>query len=122
MDLKQLEIKSDSRGSLVEAFKFPTDGQLFYIISPPNETRGNHYHTRKTEKFLVIYGSAHIVSKDRVTNNVMKVEVSGGKPVIVTIPPNNTHYITASSEGAIFLVWVDELFNPEDPDTIKEEL
>lgn len=40
MDLKQLEVKTDSRGSLVEAFKFPNDGQLFYIKINPNETRG----------------------------------------------------------------------------------
>jgi UDP-2-acetamido-2,6-beta-L-arabino-hexul-4-ose reductase len=122
VQLEQLEIKSDSRGSLVEAFKFPTDGQLFYIIAKPNERRGEHYHEHKTERFLVIYGSAVIESKDRETNNVMKAEVSGAKPITVTIPPNHTHHITATSEGAIFLVWVNELYDENDPDTIREEL
>lgn len=122
MDLKQLEVKKDPRGSLVEAFKFPSDGQLFYVIANPNETRGNHYHTRKTERFLVIYGSATITVKNRDTDDVMKVEVSGYKPMAVTISPNHTHSITASDEGAIFLVWVDEQYNEDDPDTVMEEV
>jgi UDP-2-acetamido-2,6-beta-L-arabino-hexul-4-ose reductase len=122
MQLEKLEIKSDRRGSLVEAFKFPKDGQLFYIIAKPHERRGEHYHTRKTERFLVIYGSAIIESKDRETNDVMKVEVTGARPMSVTIPPNHTHHITATEEGAIFLVWVDELFDKNNPDTIQEEL
>lgn len=122
MDLKQLEVKKDSRGSLIEAYKLPNDGQVFYVIANPNETRGNHFHERKTERFLVIYGSAVIESKDRNTGNIMKVEVSGYKPVAVTIPPNNTHRITATDEGAIFMVWVDEVFNKDDPDTIGEEI
>lgn len=121
MDLKQLEVKTDSRGSLVEAFKFPNDGQLFYIKINPNETRGNHYHTRKTERFLVIEGSATIVAKDRKTDNTMNVTVGADKPMVVTISPNHTHYI-ASDRGAIILVWVDEIFNKDDPDTIMEEI
>lgn len=122
MHLETLEPKHDERGTLVEAFKFPNDGQLFYVVAKPHETRGNHYHKHKTENFLVIYGSAEIVSKDRDSSNVMKVTVNGNNPISVKIPPNNTHSITASDEGCIFLVWVDELFNPDDPDTIKEEV
>lgn len=122
MDLKQLETKSDSRGTLVEAYKLPNDGQLFYVIAKPNQMRGNHYHERKTEHFLVIYGSAEIVVKNRETNDVMKVEVSGSKPMKVTVSPNHTHNITATSEGCIFLVWCDEQFNEEDPDTFPEEI
>lgn len=122
MDLKSREVKKDHRGSLVEAFKFPNDGQVFYVIANPNETRGNHYHERKTEHFLVIYGSATITVKNRETDDVMKVEVSGYKPMEVTVYPNHTHSITATDEGAIFLVWCDEVFNKKDPDTIGEEI
>lgn len=122
MQLEQLEVKKDTRGSLVEAFKFPHDGQAMYIIANPHESRGNHYHLRKTEVFLVIYGSAEITVKDRKTNNVMKVEVNGTQPMSVKIIPNHTHVITATDEGAIILAWVDEQFDPENPDTYQEEV
>lgn len=122
MELENLTIKSDPRGSLVEAFKLPTDGQIFYVIANPLETRGNHYHLRKSETFLVIYGSATIVVKDRETGNLMEAIVSGSRPLSVKIVPNHTHSITASDEGAIFMVWVDERFNEKDPDTYPEEI
>lgn len=121
MNLETLEVKSDERGSLIEAFKFP-DGQLFYVIIKPGETRGNHYHNRKTEKFLVIWGSAIISVKDRETSNVMKAEVNGLNPMVAVISPNHTHNITATNEGCILLVWVDEVYDEKDPDTIQEEL
>jgi UDP-2-acetamido-2,6-beta-L-arabino-hexul-4-ose reductase len=122
MQLDQLVPKTDYRGSLVEAFKFPTDGQLFYVMALPGQSRGNHYHQRKTERFIIIAGSAELSSKDRTTGNVMKAELNGGRPMIVTVPPNNTHSITAGEEGVIFLVWVDEQFNNKDPDTFPEEI
>lgn len=122
MELKPLETKSDRRGTLVEAFKFPADGQVFYVIANPGESRGNHYHTRKTETFLVIYGSAEISVKNRETGDVMNAQLNGSKPISVKIVPNHTHRITASDEGAIFLVWADEVFNLDDTDTYMEEI
>jgi UDP-2-acetamido-2,6-beta-L-arabino-hexul-4-ose reductase len=122
VDLQKLEVKSDSRGSLVEAFKFPNDGQLFYVVIKPGESRGNHYHNRKIERFLVIWGSATISVKDRESGNVMKATVTGDDPMVAKITPNNTHNIAATNEGCILLVWVDEIFNPKDPDTIGEEI
>lgn len=122
MDLQLLEPKEDSRGTLVEAYKFPNDGQLFYVKAFPGEMRGNHYHLRKTERFLVIDGAAEIISRDRDTGNVMKVVANGTRPLVVTIPPNNTHSITALDDGCLFLVWVDEQFNEKDADTFAEEI
>lgn len=122
MQLEQLEAKSDYRGTLVEAFKLPTDGQVFYVIAKPYESRGNHYHIRKTETFIVIYGSAEIQVKDRSKGTIMKAELGGQNPMAVTVAPNNTHSITASDEGCIFLVWCDEQLNPEDTDTFPEEI
>ena len=122
MQIEQLEVHEDERGILVEAFKFPKDGQVFSVIANPNETRGNHYHTRKIEEFLVIYGSATIEARDRETGHKMKVEVSGTNPLRVKIMPNHTHAITASSQGAVFIVWANEIFDKKDPDTFGEEL
>lgn len=122
MKLEHLESKVDRRGTLVEAFKLPADGQVFYVIAEPGETRGNHYHLRKTEHFLVIYGSAEIQARDRSTDNVMKLVASGGDPIVATILPNTTHNITATHDGCIFMVWCDEIFNDEDADTYPEEI
>lgn len=122
MDLQQLDIKSDRRGTLVEAFKLPNDGQVFYINAVPFETRGNHYHLRKTEHFLVVFGSAEFQTRDRDSGNTMKVVVGGERPMTVAIHPNHTHSVMATEEGAIILVWCDEQFNPDDPDTYGEEI
>jgi dTDP-4-dehydrorhamnose 3,5-epimerase-like enzyme len=122
MDLKPLAVKTDNRGSLIEAFKLPSDGLVFYVIIEPNETRGNHYHLRKTEHFLVVSGTAVMRVRDRTTENTMKVEVGGQNPMIMTIAPNNTHSITANWEGALVMVWCDEQFNEDDPDTYEEEV
>jgi len=122
MELKKLEVKSDKRGDLIEAYKFPHDGQVFYVVSAPNQTRGNHYHKRKIEHFLVISGDAEIHVRDRKTMDVMKVSASGSNPLVATIYPNNTHNITAGVNGCIFMVWCDEIFDPENPDTFREEV
>ena len=122
MNIEPLEVKKDDRGSLVEAFKLPTDGQVFYVVANPHQTRGNHYHLRKTEHFLVIYGSAEVQVKDRDSGNLMKIETAGNKPMVVTVTPNHTHNITSTDEGCIFLVWCDEQFDEADPDTYPEEI
>lgn len=122
MHLKPLDVQTDRRGSLVEAFKLPSDGQIFYVVAEPNETRGNHYHLRKTEHFLVVYGSAKMQVRDRATENVMNVEVTGQKPMVISVHPNNTHNIIANDGGAIFIVWCDEQFDENDPDTFPEEI
>jgi UDP-2-acetamido-2,6-beta-L-arabino-hexul-4-ose reductase len=122
MDLNNLDIHQDERGSFVETFKLPSDGQVSYAITKPGELRGNHYHTRKTEYFSVIYGSATIAVKNRDTGDVIKVEVSGSKPMIAKIVPNHTHYLEATDEGCICIIWCDEQFDPKDPDTYPEEL
>jgi len=122
MDIKPLDMKSDNRGTLVEAFKLPADGQVNYINAMPGEPRGNHYHMRKTECFLTIAGSTEMQVRDRDTGNLMKVISSGDRPMLISIFANHTHTITALEGGAIVLIWVDEPFNPADPDTFPEEI
>lgn len=122
MDLKKLDLKIDDRGVFVEAWRLPNDGQISYITIYPLETRGNHYHERKTENFLVLSGSAEFQIKDRETGNINKVSVTGLQPMTVKIIPNHTHTVTATDEGCVCLIWCDEQFNDKDADTIKEEL
>jgi len=121
MKLDKLDPKTDERGTFVEAIKLPNDGQVSYLIINPDEMRGNHYHTRKIEQFVVIHGSAVITCKDRNTGTVMKAELGGQNPMMVEVHPDNTHNIT-SKHGCIVMIWCNEQFNKDDPDTFAEEI
>lgn len=119
----KLEIKSDERGNLIEIFKFPDIGQIFYSTTNPGFTRGNHYHNRKIERFCVVEGSALIRLRNRQTNEIKEYMVSGKNPEVVEMTLNWTHNIKNIGEGGMkLLVWVNEVFDPEDPDTFFEEV
>lgn len=121
---EKLEIKADDRGRLVSVFQFPKDvGEVFFSTSKPGAVRGRHYHLRKTEHFCVIAGTAKIRLRDRVTNELREYLVSGDEPEIVKTIINWTHDITNTGETEmILLVWSDEVFDPNDPDTFFEEV
>lgn len=123
MENKKLEKKSDARGDLVEVFKIPSVGQIFYSTSKPGVVRGNHYHTRKIEQFCVIEGEAKIRLRSRYTNEIKEYLVSGRNPEIVEMTVNWTHNIQNIGDGEMkLLVWSNEVFNPDDPDTFAEEV
>lgn len=110
---------TDERGELVEVFKFPHDGQVFCVRMPQGLVRGNHYHKRKTEHFCVISGEATISVRGRGQKQFDQYSVSGREPEVVTIALGNVHNIEAVTD-CVLLVWVDELFNANDPDTYAE--
>ena len=120
---EKLEIKRDERGVLVELFKIPSVGQVFYSTSKPGITRGNHYHLRKMERFCVIEGSAKIRLRNRETGEIKEYLVSGDTPEIIEMPVNWTHNIkNVGDEEMKLIVWADEVFNSDDPDTYREEV
>lgn len=125
---EKLEIKSDERGKLIEVFKIPGAGQLFYATTRPGFIRGNHYHTRKIEKFCVIEGKAKIKLRNRETGEIKEFIVSGDEPQIIEMPINWTHSVEniggdeMKSTEMKLLAWVNEIFNSEDPDTFAEEV
>lgn len=120
---EKLEIKQDERGKLIEIFKIPGVGQIFYSTTKPGSIRGNHYHTRKKEYFCVIEGKGKIRLRNRETNKVEEHIVSGDALEIVEMKINWTHNIENIGESEMkLLVWVNEVFNPDDPDTYQEEL
>lgn len=121
MDLTKLDPKTDHRGTLVEAFTH-SGGQVHYIIINPGETRGNHYHTRKIEEFILVSGTAIVTVKNRFNGDVFSYEASANDPVKITVVPHHTHKITAGSEGAVVISWNSEVFDPEDTDTYLEEV
>lgn len=117
------KIKRDERGFLAELFRIPGAGQLFFSTSKPGAVRGNHYHSRKIERFCVIEGKAKIRLRDRETGEIKEYFVSGDTPEIIDMPINWTHNITNIGYGEMkLLVWVNEVFDTEDPDTYREEV
>lgn len=109
---KQLNVKVDNRGSLVEIIKTETAGQIFISKTKSDIERGNHYHNRKVEKFCVIEGEGEIKLRDIYSNDVYIFKVSGEKTGIVDIPPGFTHSIkNIGKRDMITLFWVNEIFD-----------
>ena len=120
---EKLEIKQDERGKLFEVFKNPKFGQVHYSTTKPGFIRGNHYHMRKQEKFCVIEGKAKIRLRNRETGEKIEYEVSGEEPRLIEMPFNWAHSIQNIGDTEMkLLVWTNEVFNPEDPDTFTEEV
>jgi UDP-2-acetamido-2,6-beta-L-arabino-hexul-4-ose reductase len=115
--------KSDERGTLVEAVKERTGGQMFYSSTKPGKTRGNHYHRRKIERFFVIKGQASLKIRKIGSTKIFEYKIDGDEPSFVDIPLHYTHNITnIGSEDLITLFWANELFNTQDTDTFQEDV
>lgn len=118
---EKLEIKSDERGNLIEIFKIPEVGQIFYSTSRPGIVRGNHYHTRKREWFCVVDGEGFIRMRNRDTQEIREFKVSGKRPEVIEMLVNWTHSIQNIGSGEMkLIVRSSEVFNPKDPDTFAE--
>jgi len=118
-----LKRNEDQRGVFVETIKTALGGQFSFSTTVPGVTRGNHYHTRKIERFTVIKGKATIELRRIGTDDKMIFELSGEKPSFVDMPVWVTHNITnVGDEELITLFWINEFFNPEDPDTYFENV
>lgn len=119
----KLEIKEDERGKALELFKFPGIGLVFYSTTKPGMTRGNHYHLRKKEYFCVIEGRGKITLRSLETDEIKEYEVSGDDPEAVEMPVNWTHNIKNTGNGEMkLIIWADEVYNPQDPDTYPEKV
>ena len=116
-----LPLYSDARGSLFEIVKLVQGGQVFFSTTRPGIVRGNHYHTRKIERFCVVQGKALIQMRHIGTRFVRDYTVSGESPTLVDIPVFYTHSITNIGEDNLLtLFWANEIFDAADPDTFPE--
>ena len=114
---------TDSRGSFVELFKSKDSGQVSYFTAHPGITRGGHYHHTKTEKFMVISGTARFRFRHMLTDEYYETVTSGDKPVMVETIPGWAHDVTnIGDEELIAIVWANEVFDPAHPDTIFSKL
>ncbi len=117
------EVHTDARGYLAEVLKELSGGQVFFSVTKPGITRGNHFHMRKVERFCVIQGSATIRLRKIGTSTVTEYQVEGTKPSFVDMPVCSTHNITnTGNTDVLTLFWTNELFNPEDADTYYENV
>ncbi len=111
----------DSRGSFVETAKITSGGQISFSTTKPGITRGNHFHTRKAERFAVIKGKALIQLRRIGNDKVISFELDGSLPAYVDMPIWYTHNITNIGDNELFTIfWISEFFDPKDPDTYFE--
>ena len=113
-----IPLHSDTRGVFVEMLRTTDSGQFSYFTAHPGITRGGHYHHRKTEKFLVIKGSALFKFRNMDTLEEFQMAASGEVPTIVETVPGWTHDITnIGGDEMIVMLWANELFDRANPDT-----
>jgi len=109
----------DDRGVFVEMLKTADSGQFSYFTVHPGVTRGDHYHHSKTEKFLVIKGSARFDFRNIVTDESYDVFTSGEVPQVVETVPGWAHNITNVGEDElVVMLWANEIYDKAVPDTI----
>lgn len=113
-----LFMNTDPRGSFTEFIKTPDRGQVSVNISKPGIIKGNHWHHSKNEKFLVICGKGVIRFRKVGTENVVEYFVSGEKLEVVDIPTGYTHHIeNIGTCDLVTVMWANEPYSPEKPDT-----
>lgn len=125
-----LDAKSDNRGSFSEFIRTKDSGQVSINVSKPGMTKGNHWHHTKWEKFLVVSGKA-LVKTRRVGTDVggnpyptNEYLVSDEKLEVIDMVPGHTHSITnvSEDEDLVTVIWANEPFDPDNPDTFYEEV
>ena len=119
-----LKMNVDDRGSFTELLKTQNNGQFSVNITKPGITKGEHWHNTKWEFFIVVSGHGLIQERKIGSDEVFEFEVSGEKIEAVHMLPGYTHNIInlSDSEDLITLMWANELFNPDHPDTFFEKV
>lgn len=114
---------TDDRGAFVEIIRLGVGGQVSFSTTVPGITRGNHYHTRKIERFAVIKGKALIQLRRIGTNEVLDFYLDGENPSYVDMPIWYTHNIKNIGDEVLYTnFWINEFYDPNDPDTYFENV
>ena len=114
-----LKMNVDERGSFTEIIRTANAGQMSVNISKPGITKGQHWHHTKNEKFVVVKGHGLIQLRKEGTDEVLNFEVSGDRIEVVEMIPGYTHNIInlSDTEDLVTLMWCNEPFDPNHPDT-----
>lgn len=111
----------DNRGAFVEIIRLGIGGQVSFSTTVPNVTRGNHFHTRKVERFAVIKGKAVIQMRRVGEGHIMEFQLDGDHPSYVDMPIWYTHNIKNVGDDVLYTIfWINEAYDPSDPDTFFE--
>lgn len=119
-----LSMHGDSRGSFTELIKTMDHGQISVNISKPGITKGEHWHNSKWEIFIVVSGHGLIQERKIGTDEIIEYEVDGSKLQAVYMLPGYTHNIInlSQTENLVTVMWANEIFDPEHPDTFSEKV
>ena len=119
-----LKMNCDDRGSFTELLKTTDHGQFSVNISRPGITKGQHWHNSKWEFFIVVSGHGLIQERKIGTDELIEFEVSGEKIQAVHMLPGYTHNIInlSETENLVTVMWANEMFDPEKPDTFFEKV
>ena len=119
-----LKMNADDRGSFTELLKTENCGQFSVNISKPGITKGQHWHHSKWEFFIVVAGHGLIRERKLGSDELLEFEVSGDKIEAVQMLPGYTHSIVnlSDSEPLVTLMWANEPFDPNHPDTYFEKV
>jgi UDP-2-acetamido-2,6-beta-L-arabino-hexul-4-ose reductase len=113
----------DPRGSFVEVIRLGVGGQVSFSTTVPGITRGNHYHTRKIERFAVIKGKALIQLRKIGTDEILDFYLDGSEPSYVDMPIWYTHNIKNIGTELLYTnFWINEFYDENDTDTYFENV
>lgn len=120
----KLKMNVDNRGSFTEIVKSLDRGQVSINISKPGITKGQHWHNTKTEKFIVVAGIGLIQLRKIGSDEIVEYKVSGEEITVVDMIPGYTHNIInlSETENLVTIMWCNECFDPNRPDTFFEEV
>jgi UDP-2-acetamido-2,6-beta-L-arabino-hexul-4-ose reductase len=118
-----IPMHTDPRGAFAEMLRTRDSGQVSFFTAHPGITRGGHYHHTKNEKFLVVSGRARFRFRHVITGESHAIETNGEEPQVVDTVPGWTHDITnVGTTELIVLLWANERFDRERPDTVAMAL
>lgn len=119
-----LKMNVDARGSFTELLKTDACGQVSVNITKPGVTKGQHWHNSKWEFFMVVAGHGLIQERRIGSDEKIEFEVSGDRIQAVHMLPGYTHNIInlSETENLVTVMWANEQFDPDHPDTYFEEV
>ncbi|MCR4591768.1 MAG: capsular polysaccharide biosynthesis protein CapF [Bacteroidaceae bacterium] len=119
-----LKMNVDDRGSFTELVHTLNSGQVSINISKPGITKGQHWHNTKWEFFIVVAGHGLIQERKLGTDEIIEFEVSGDNIQCIHMLPGYTHNIInlSETENLVTVMYCNEIFNPNKPDTFFEKV
>lgn len=122
--VKQLDRKVDDRGYLIECLRSRiNNNHIFYSSTKPDVVRGNHFHFRKVERFIIIKGSAKIEFQKLGDKKVQEFFISSEDNLVIDIPVMNIHTLkNIGDDELICCFWTNEIFDPNKPDTYFQKI